>query len=183
MTLRAPVEADGVPLLGILSEPEVSKWWVGYTAERVRSEILDSDAALVMEIDGRCAGAIFLYPNDDAEYEHVVIHLFLGADWYRHRYGAEALAIVINHLVGLGRHRFTLDPNVFNQPAIRSYERLGFRRVGVLRDYQLRPDGHWEDGLLMDLLHSDFPDGVDWRRGEAIGSGSGEDDARQTPTV
>ena len=164
MTLRPPVETDAGPLLGILSEPEVSKWWVGYTAERVRDEILDSDAALVMEIEGRPAGAIFLYPHDDAEYEHVVIHLFLGADWYRKRYGAESLSIVINHLVAAGHHRFTLDPNFYNEPAIRSYERLGFRRVGVLRDYQLRPEGHWEDGLLMDLLSSDFPDGLDWRR-------------------
>jgi aminoglycoside 6'-N-acetyltransferase len=165
MTLRPPIDADAAPLLGILTEPEVSRWWVGYTPERIRSEILESGNALVMEIDGRCAGAIFLYPNDDPEYLHVVIHLFLGAEWYGHRYGAESLAIVIAHLSGRGFHRFTLDPNVHNAPAIRSYERLGFKSVGVLREYQLRPDGTHEDGLLMDLVLSDFPDGVDWRRG------------------
>jgi aminoglycoside 6'-N-acetyltransferase len=169
MSLRPPTAADSAALLGILTEPEVSRWWVGYTADRVRDEIIDSEAALVMEIDGRCAGALFLYPNADAEYEHVVIHLFLGADWYGQRYGAESLAIAIRHLVGQGHHRFTLDPNVNNAPAIRSYERLGFRRVGVLRQYQVRPNGEWEDGLLMDLVTSDIPDessgGLDWRRG------------------
>jgi aminoglycoside 6'-N-acetyltransferase len=164
MTLRPPTDADAAPLLGILTEPEVSRWWVGYTPDRVREEILDSGNALVMQIEGRPAGAVFLYPNPDPEYLHTVIHLFLGADWYRRRYGAEALALVIGHLAGIGHHRFTLDPNVNNQPAIRSYERLGFRRVGVLREYQLRPEGHWEDGLLMDLVLSDFADGVDWRR-------------------
>ena len=165
MTLRPPNDADATPLLSILTEPEVSRWWVDYTPERIRSEILESGSSLVMEIEGRPAGAIFLYPNDDPEYLHVVIHLFLGAQWYGHRYGAEALAIVIAHLATLGHHRFTLDPNVSNLPAIRSYERLGFERVGVLREYQLRPDGTHEDGLLMDLVLSDFPDGVDWRRG------------------
>ena len=165
MALRPPVSADAEPLLAILGESEVSRWWVGYTPERVRDEILDSGNALVMAIDGACAGAIFLYPNEDPEYLHVVIHLFLGARWYGHRYGAEALAMVIAHLATLGHHRFTLDPNINNAPAIRSYERLGFRRVGVLREYQLRPDGTHEDGLLMDLVLSDFPDGVDWRRG------------------
>jgi aminoglycoside 6'-N-acetyltransferase len=165
MLLRPPVASDAGPLLGILSEPEVSRWWVGYTAERIADEILDSGHALIMEIDGRCAGAIFLYPNEDPEYLHVVIHLFLGAEWYGNRYGAEALAIVIAHLATLGHHRFTLDPNVNNAPAIRSYERLGFRRVGILREYQLRPDGTHDDGLLMDLVLSDFPGGVDWRRG------------------
>jgi RimJ/RimL family protein N-acetyltransferase len=164
MTLRAPAAADAAPLLGILAEPEVSRWWVGYGPDRIREEILESGNALVMDIEGQCAGAIFLYPEDDPEYLHVVIHLFLGAQWYGKRYGAEALAIVITHLASKGHHRFTLDPNVNNAPAIRSYERLGFRRVGVLREYQLRPDGTHEDGLLMDLVLSDFPDGVDWRR-------------------
>jgi aminoglycoside 6'-N-acetyltransferase len=164
MTLRPATPADGAPLLAILSEPEVSRWWVGYTPDRIRDEILDPGNALVMEIEGACAGAIFLYPNDDPEYRHVVIHLFLGARWYRHRYGAESLAIVIAHLATRGHQRFTLDPNIHNVPAIRSYERLGFQRVGVLRKYQLRPDGSHEDGLLMDLVLSDFPHGVDWRR-------------------
>jgi aminoglycoside 6'-N-acetyltransferase len=165
MTLRPATADDIAPLVAILTEPEVARWWVGYTAERVRDEIVDSGDALVIQIEGSVAGAIFLYPNTDAEYLHTVIHLFLGQDWYRQRYGAEALALVIGHLATLGHHRFTLDPNVDNEPAIRSYERLGFRRVGVLREYQLRPDGHWDDGLLMDLVLSDFPDGLDWRRG------------------
>jgi aminoglycoside 6'-N-acetyltransferase len=165
MTLRPPTSADAEPLLAILREAEVSRWWVDYTPDRIRDEIIEPGNALAMEIDGECAGAIFLYPNDDPEYLHVVIHLFLGARWYGHRYGAEALAIVIAHLATIGHHRFTLDPNIHNAPAIRSYERLGFRPVGVLRDYQLRPDGSREDGLLMDLVLSDFPDGVDWRRG------------------
>jgi aminoglycoside 6'-N-acetyltransferase len=165
MTLRPPVAADAAPLLAILTESEVAKWWVAYTAERIQSEFLESGNALIMDIDGRCAGAICLYPENDPEYLHVVIHLFLGADWYGKRYGAEALTIAITHLATLGHHRFTLDPNVNNAPAIRSYERLGFTRVGALRQYQLRPDGSHEDGLLMDLVLSDFPDGVDWRRG------------------
>lgn len=164
LTLRPPSAHDIEPLVDILLEPEVSRWWVGYTPYRVRTEIIESGDALVIEIGNVAAGAIFLYPNDDPEYRHTVIHLFLGSSWYRQRYGAEALATVIRSLATLGHHRFTLDPNVNNEPAIRSYERLGFRRVGVLREYQLRPEGHWEDGLLMDLVLSDFPDGVDWRR-------------------
>ena len=164
MTLRPPVDSDAAPLLAILLEPEVSKWWVGYTPERVQDEMISSDATLVMEIDGETAGAIFLYPESDPEYLHVVIHLFLGARWYGHRYGAEALTLAITHLASLGHHRFTLDPNANNAPAIRSYERLGFHPIGLLREYQLRPDGSHEDALFMDLVLSDFPNGLDWRR-------------------
>jgi aminoglycoside 6'-N-acetyltransferase len=165
LVLRPPAASDNPALTAILSEDEVSRWWVGYDAGRVQAEVIDSGNALVIEIGGVAAGAIFLYPNDDPEYRHVVIHLFLGEAFGRQRYGAEALVVAIDHLATLGHHRFTLDPNVNNAPAIRSYERLGFTRVGVLRQYQLRPEGHFEDGLLMDLVLGDFPQGMDWRRG------------------
>ena len=164
LRLRPPEAADVDPLLAILLEPEVSKWWVGYTPERVRSEIVETDNHLVIEIDGQAAGAVAIYENDDPEYRATALHIFLGAEWYGLRYGAEALATAINVLAGQGHHRFTLDPNVNNKPAIRSYERLGFVAVGLARDYQLMPSGEFNDALLMDLVMRDFPDGrVNWR--------------------
>ena len=48
--------------------------------------------------------------------------------------------------------RFTIDPDVDNEVAIRSYTAVGFRPVGVMRRYSRRPNGTWVDGLLMDLL-------------------------------
>jgi aminoglycoside 6'-N-acetyltransferase len=47
---------------------------------------------------------------------------------------------------------FTIDPAAANEWAIRAYESVGFRRVGVMRQYWRGPDGAWRDGLLMDLL-------------------------------
>jgi aminoglycoside 6'-N-acetyltransferase len=41
---------------------------------------------------------------------------------------------------------------VANEPAIAAYTRVGFRPVGVMREYQRMPDGSWVDALLMDLL-------------------------------
>ena len=51
-----------------------------------------------------------------------------------------------------GHHRVTIDPAAANDRAIRSYERVGFRRVGVMRRYWRDPAGEWQDGLLLDLL-------------------------------
>ena len=51
-----------------------------------------------------------------------------------------------------GHHRLTIDPAASNARAIRSYESIGFRRVGVMRAYERGPDGTWHDGLLLDLL-------------------------------
>jgi aminoglycoside 6'-N-acetyltransferase len=55
-------------------------------------------------------------------------------------------------LLAQGHHRFTIDPAVANERAIRAYAKLGFRSVGVMRAYELGADGTWHDGRLMDLL-------------------------------
>jgi aminoglycoside 6'-N-acetyltransferase len=39
-----------------------------------------------------------------------------------------------------------------NVAAVRCYEKVGFRRVGVLRSYERDAGGGWRDGLLMELL-------------------------------
>ena len=55
-----------------------------------------------------------------------------------------------------GHHRVTIDPAVANARAIHVYERVGFRRVGVMRKYERSSaDGTWHDNLLMDLLAED----------------------------
>jgi aminoglycoside 6'-N-acetyltransferase len=51
-----------------------------------------------------------------------------------------------------GHHRFTIDPSLANERAIKAYKAVGFRPVGVMRQYDRNPDGEWEDALLLDLL-------------------------------
>ncbi|MBL3700493.1 GNAT family N-acetyltransferase [Leucobacter luti] len=160
VTLRAPLQADHAPLVAILAEPEVSLWWVGYTPERVQAEFIDQpEVVRIIEIDGECAGAMFVLRGDDAEYPTTVMHIFIGTRFRGRRIGEEALALAIRAEFAAGITRVTLDPNINNEGVIRSYERLGFRRIGVLRDYQVRPGGHLEDAVFLDLTRGEFPDG------------------------
>lgn len=160
VTLRAPREDDLDPLLAILTEPEVALWWVGYTPERVQREFIESpETVRIIEVAGECAGAMYVLRGDDPEYPTTVIHIFIGTRFRGRRIGEEALALAIREEFASGITRVTLDPNVHNEGAIRSYERLGFRRIGVLRDYQVRPGGSLEDALFLDLTRSDFPEG------------------------
>ena len=160
VTLRAPRADDQAPLVAILAEPEVSVWWVGYTPERVQAEFIDdAEHVRIIEVAGECAGAMFVLRGADAEYPTTVMHLFIGTRFRGRRVGEEALALAIRAEFADGITRVTLDPNVNNDGAIRAYERMGFQRIGVLRDYQVRPGGHLEDALFMDLTRSDFPDG------------------------
>lgn len=160
VTLRAPLQSDLEPLGVILEEPEVALWWVGYSPERVQREFIDDTAvSRIIEVDGECAGALLVLRGEEPEYPTTVMHLFIGTRFRGRRIGEEALALAIRHEFANGISRITLDPNERNDGAIRSYERLGFKRIGVLRDYQLRPNGKLEGALFLDLTRGDFPDG------------------------
>jgi aminoglycoside 6'-N-acetyltransferase len=47
-------------------------------------------------------------------------------------------------------------PATDNAGAIRTYEKVGFRAVGVMREYWRSPEGMCRDDLLMDLLAREF---------------------------
>jgi aminoglycoside 6'-N-acetyltransferase len=87
-----------------------------------------------------------------AEYRHAALDVTLAGAHQGCGLGPEALRLVIRHLIEQGHHRFTIDPAVANERAIRAYAKLGFKPVGVMRAYELGADGTWHDGLLMDLL-------------------------------
>lgn len=71
-------------------------------------------------------------------------------------YGTRAARLLLEHLFGsLGMHKVTLRVVAFNTPAIRGYERCGFRREGRLRD-AYRLDDRWWDSLLMAILEDDW---------------------------
>jgi aminoglycoside 6'-N-acetyltransferase len=61
--------------------------------------------------------------------------------------------VLARHLFDHGHHRIVIDPNAANARAIRAYEKVGFRRVGVMRRYEWDATQQaWTDGVLMDLL-------------------------------
>ena len=64
--------------------------------------------------------------------------------------GGGMVTVVLDGMKNL--HRITIDPAAANTAAIRAYEKVGFRPVGVMRSYERGPDGTWHDGLLMELL-------------------------------
>ena len=75
--------------------------------------------------------------------------------------GTEAVRLVARLLIEeRGHHRITIDPAADNVAAIRAYEKVGFRPVGVMRRVRARLDGGgWHDGLLMELLARDIEGG------------------------
>jgi aminoglycoside 6'-N-acetyltransferase len=89
----------------------------------------------------------------DPDYRHASIDLFLATAVHGRGYGTDALRTLARYLFEeRGHHRLTIDPAAANERAIRAYRAVGFRPVGLMRDYERGPDGTWHDSLLMDLL-------------------------------
>jgi aminoglycoside 6'-N-acetyltransferase len=155
--LRPPDPAsDAAPLAAMLAEPAVSRWWPPHDERRVRDELL-AEPGWVIEVDGAVAGWIQYAEETDPDYRHVGLDLSLATAYHGRGLGPEAIRLVIDHFAATGHHRFTIDPAADNERAIRAYASVGFKPVGILRDYERGRDGTWHDGLLMDLLVSDLP--------------------------
>jgi aminoglycoside 6'-N-acetyltransferase len=160
-----PVTNEDVPrLLEILREPAVAQFWSAPDEESDRSLLLGRDAdgaeaitTFAITVGGELVGWIAGWEKLEPEYRHAGVDLFLGTTHHGKGYGAEAIRLVCRYLFDeRGHHRITIDPAASNLRAIRSYEKVGFKRVGVLRRYERSHDGTFHDGLLLDLLPEDL---------------------------
>jgi aminoglycoside 6'-N-acetyltransferase len=151
--LRPATTADVERLLSIRREPEVARRWGDVDEDEIRSEFVDSDEVFVIERGGEVVGAIQYHAELEPMYRHASIDIFVATAHQRRGIATDAIGTLAAYLLGpRGHHRLTIDPAADNLAAIAAYEKVGFRRVGVMRAYERGPDGMWHDGLLMDLL-------------------------------
>jgi aminoglycoside 6'-N-acetyltransferase len=155
VTLRSLVQADRPSLVEILEEPEVARWFGTGSAEESADEFIsDPDVTgFAIEVGGALVGAIGYSEEETPDYRHAGMDLFLATSSQGQGIGPEALRLLGRHLIEeRGHHRLVIDPAAANDRAIKAYERVGFKPVGVMRSYERGPDGAFHDGLLMDLL-------------------------------
>jgi aminoglycoside 6'-N-acetyltransferase len=153
LILRPLAKEDEAELLRIHATPEVALWWdmpedgFPWTDE-------PESKRLTIEVDGAVAGLIQFWEEQSPKYRHATIDLFLDPELHGRGLGTEAVRQLVRHLIDeRGHHRITIDPGTGNAAAIRSYEKVGFKPVGVMRRYERRiGSDEWRDGLLMELL-------------------------------
>lgn len=114
----------------------------------------DYEGMLVVVHEGEVIGAIQFDEENDPEFRRAGIDIFLTARQHGKGLGTDAVRTLARWLVReRSHHRLTIDPAAANTVAIRSYRKVGFKPVGVMRAYwRNHRTGVWEDGLLMDLL-------------------------------
>ena len=160
VVLRAITAADVAPLAAIVATPEVARWWPEETEETLRERVADGEPDTTSwavwdgdDIVGLAQG----WEEREPMYRHGGIDLSLHPGWHGRGLGSDTVRAVARWLFDeRGHHRITIDPAAHNAVAIRCYERVGFRPVGVMRRYERAPDGTWHDGLLMDLLQGEL---------------------------
>jgi aminoglycoside 6'-N-acetyltransferase len=159
VVLRPATLPDAERLLEILSAPGVIDWWwMDATIERCRTILTDSDVhPFMVELEAVVVGFIQYAEEPDPDYRHASIDVSLHPDWHGQGLGTDAVRTLARYLVhDVGHHRLTIDPAAANPRAIRCYEKVGFKPVGIMREYERSADGTWHDGLLMDLLDGEL---------------------------
>jgi aminoglycoside 6'-N-acetyltransferase len=160
--LRPLRPADLEAIIRIQSEPEVERWW-GPPVEgdlRRQADGAGEEPAFAIEVGGEIAGLIQYSEENEPDFRHANVDLFLSEGARGRGLGPDAIRTLARYLVGeRGHHRLTIDPATDNAAAVRAYEKVGFRAVGVMREYWRSPQGTWRDGLLMELLASDLDRG------------------------
>ena len=154
--LRPMVESDREALLEVLRDPSVVDVWDTRDAEVSADELIAGDedwTVWAVEVDGQFAGSVQAAEEADPDYRHAGIDIFLSSAFQGQGYGTDAVRTLARYLVEVrGHHRLTIDPATSNVRAIRTYEKVGFKPVGVMRQYERGVRRTFHDGLLMDLL-------------------------------
>ena len=108
---------------------------------------------IIEEIDTGIAAGYFMLRELDspcAEFTHVIIgRKGLG-------YGSEALNLLLKWTFETKNfHRVWIDCKEYNEIALHLYERAGFVREGLLREFILN-DGVWENLIVLGMLKSEY---------------------------
>jgi RimJ/RimL family protein N-acetyltransferase len=133
-----------------LSLPEVQR------REEAEASRGNSRKYIVETTEGHPIGQIDYYDLDWQNRSAWVSIMIADPDYWGGGYGTEAMRTLLTFLfVQFGLHRVALTVHESNERAQRSYEKNGFVREGVLRDWAFF-DGRWHDGVIMSVLDQDF---------------------------
>jgi len=154
-SILVPVAAAHVPeLMRIRATPEVRERWGVQAASESWPFDHSSSTRFAVLVNEAVRGMVQFGEENDADYRHASIDIFLDPAVHGHGIGRDTVATMARYLVhDRGHHRLVIDPAADNESAIRCYAAVGFRPVGIMRRYERDPVGYgWHDGLLMDLL-------------------------------
>jgi RimJ/RimL family protein N-acetyltransferase len=164
--LRAMERADAPTFISYISDPEIRRFLRAYRPIGLAEEeafidqaTRDKDGlalAIVLRQDDRVIGMTGLNQMDYRN-RHCAFGITIGdtSEWGK-GHGTEATRLVVGHAFEtLNLNRVWLHVYEYNPRGMRAYEKVGFRREGVLRQDTYR-DGRYWDTIVMGVLREEW---------------------------
>ena len=143
--LRDAVDAGAsVGYLAPLANSDGRAFW-----HAVRSELAEGRVLLGAYVDGRLVGSVQLapVPKPNGRHRAEVQKLLVLREFRGRGIGKALMAALERKAQDLGRWLLVLD-TVPAQPAEKLYERIGYRRAGVVPDYAEKSGGGFEPTVI-----------------------------------
>jgi RimJ/RimL family protein N-acetyltransferase len=155
--VRRARDRDLDQLVDLFAEVAAEGRWIGaelpVDRERRRrrfSEAMHDERAilLVAEMDSGLVGQLDM---ELARYGVADLGMLVAPGWRGQGLGTTLLRAGVDWARGAGAHKVALQVWPHNAAAIALYEKLGFRREGLLRHHYRRRNGELWDAVLMGL--------------------------------
>ncbi len=132
------------------TRPQIDAWAASRSTTDDRLDLAVTEART-----GEWAGELAI--NDwDEDNRSCGFRISLDTGFRDRGFGTETTRLIVDYVFGeLPIHRISLEVYDFNPRAAATYEKVGFRREGVLRD-ALWWDGEFHDTIVMSLLRTDW---------------------------
>lgn len=165
--LRPAEERDLPSFVAWLNDPEVRRWLALSEAEPLtmegerewyeRTRASEADLVWVIETaEGKPIGTLGLHRIDQAHGRGTLGIQIGEKDRWGRGYGTDAIRQALGFAFReLSLRRVELNVDEDNERGIRCYEKCGFVREGLLRQYRLR-EGKPVGALAMSVLREDF---------------------------
>src|SRR5215210_1277112 len=112
VVLRPLEDGDTAALRAMRDHPSVAHWWGPCEPDFPGSDEPDATRFAILA-DGRIAGMIQYGEEQEPDYRHASIDIFLDPGLLGRGLGTDAVATLLRHLVeDRGHHRVTIDPDV-----------------------------------------------------------------------
>lgn len=114
----------------------------------------------IIEVKRKPIGFMYNTPekNDDNEFNgRVELDILIGEEsqWGKD-YGTDAFQAMIRYVFEIQKaERIFLTPRKHNERAIRLYEKVGFKKEGVLRHFE-KFEENWTDCIMMSITKNDY---------------------------
>ncbi len=120
------------------------------------SAFKDNYSFAIDTLEGHYIGGCGLN-NVDWKNRVAMVGIFIGdKDYWGKGYGSDAMTVLIDFIFNeMNLNRIMLNVYGFNERAIKSYEKCGFAKEGVLRQ-ALFKGGQYHDEVIMSILREEY---------------------------